>query len=276
MLVQQLRLFFTALQFYTRLPIPAWVGWQPEWLAQSARYFSLVGLVVGSISAGIWLLAALLLPTSIAATLAVIAAVLTTGAFHEDGLADACDGFGAGGTVERILTIMKDSRVGAYGAIGVGLVLLLRVQLLANFPVILGAAVLVCGHIVSRTVAIALVAFHPYVGLSDRVAGDSASKAKPAVMGMAMSDVWLCVLIAAALCAAMLCAAVLAGCGLMHYGFILAIASACSAITAWCAGAFFKQRIGGITGDCLGATQQVCDCVFALAFMVGLSFLSVR
>jgi adenosylcobinamide-GDP ribazoletransferase len=199
-----------------------------------------------------------------------MAAVLTTGAFHEDGLADACDGFGAGGTVERILTIMKDSRVGAYGAIGVGLVLLLRVQLLANFPVILGAVVLVSGHIVSRTVAIALVAFHPYVGLSDRAAGNTASKAKPAVMGMAMSDVWLCVLIAAALGAA-----IITGSGLIRYGFILTFASACSAISAWRAGAFFKRRIGGITGDCLGATQQVCDCVFALAFMVGLSFLNV-
>jgi adenosylcobinamide-GDP ribazoletransferase len=262
MLKQQLRLLFTAMQFYTRLPTPAWVGWQPEWLAQSARYFSVIGCVVGMISAAVWALTIQALPATVAATLAIIAAVLTTGAFHEDGLADACDGFGAGGTVERILTIMKDSRIGAYGAIAVGLVLLLRVQLLASFPALLGALVLVCGHIVSRTAAITLVTRHAYVGLSDRAASDTLNKAKPAVMGLAHSDVWLCVLWANVLSVgAIICA------GFTHFWLAFTVATVCAAITSWRAGAFFQRRIGGITGDCLGATQQVCECVFTLLFI---------
>ncbi len=267
MLKQELRLLLIALQFYTRIPIPSWVGWQPEWLTQSARYFSVVGFIVGAVSAGVWLLAVRFLPASVAATLAVIAAVLTTGAFHEDGLADACDGLGAGGSIERILTIMKDSRIGAYGAIGVGLVLLLRVQLLASFSPLLGAAVLVCGHIVSRAAAIALVARHSYVGLSDRAAGDLQSKAKPAVMGLKQADVWLC-----AGWAVVLCSAIVFGTGFIHYAFAFALAAAVSVLAAWRAGAFFQRRIGGITGDCLGATQQVCECVFTLAWIASAAY----
>jgi adenosylcobinamide-GDP ribazoletransferase len=267
MLAHQLRLLMIAVQFYTRIPIPAWVGWQPEWLTQSARYFSVIGLIVGAISASVWLLAAQLMPATVAATLAVIAAVLTTGAFHEDGLADACDGFGAGGTPERILTIMKDSQVGAYGAIGVGLVLLLRVQLLVSFSLVLGAAVLVCGHIVSRTCAIALVTRHSYVGLSDRAATDTLSKAKPAVMGLAHKDVWLC-----AALGVVLCAAIAVGAGFVQHAYAFSIASACSGLAAWRAGAFFQRHIGGITGDCLGATQQVCECVFTMAFLTSAAY----
>ena len=264
MLKHELRLLLIAVQFYTRLPIPAWVGWQPEWLAQSARYFSVIGSLVGVISAAVWWLGMQVLPTGVAATLAVMAGVLATGAFHEDGLADACDGFGAGGSAERILSIMKDSRVGAYGAIGVGLMLLLRVQLLASFPALPGAVILVCGHVVSRTVAIALVLRHPYVGHSDRAAHASdvgtASKAKPAVMGLARLDVALC-----ALWAVLLCVGAVWGAGLAREWATFAVGGVAAALTAWRAGVFFQTRIGGITGDCLGATQQVCECAFTLA-----------
>jgi adenosylcobinamide-GDP ribazoletransferase len=260
---QELRLLLIAVQFYTRIPIPAWVGWQPEWLAQSARYFSVVGLVVGAMSAAVWWLSVQVVPAPVAATLAVIAAVLATGGFHEDGLADACDGFGAGGNPERILTIMKDSRVGAYGAIGIGLVLLLRVQLLASFPALAGAVVLVCGHVVSRTVAIALVTRHAYVGLSDRDASDNspaASKAKPAVMGLQNRDVWLC-----ALWALLICSACVWATGKTGQWATFVVGAICAGLAAWRAGVFFQKRIGGITGDCLGASQQLCECVFTLA-----------
>ena len=269
MIKQQLRLLFTAMQFYTRLPIPAWVGWQAEWLTQSARYFSVVGFLVGLISAGIWLIASQVFPTTVAATLAVIAAVLTTGAFHEDGLADACDGFGAGGSVERILSIMKDSRIGAYGTIGIGLVFLLRVQLLASFPMMLGAVVLVCGHIVSRTVAISLVTRYAYVGFSDRAAQDMASKAKPAVMGVASSDVWICNILAFALCVITILSSGFQA-GLLSF----AVGALCASVASWRAGIFFNMRIGGITGDCLGATQQVCECIFTLGFIACFNYLA--
>ncbi len=109
--MQQLRLFFIALQFFTRLPIPRWVGFQPEWLQHASRYFPLVGCVVAAVAAGVYALAALVLPAPLAAVLSTAASIYVTGAFHEDGFADTCDGLGGGMTRERVLEIMKDSRV---------------------------------------------------------------------------------------------------------------------------------------------------------------------
>lgn len=269
--MQQIRLFFIALQFYTRIPTPHWVGWQPEWLSQSARYFSVVGAVVGSLSAAVWCLSAQVLVPSVAATFAVIAAVLATGAFHEDGLADVCDGLGAGGTPQRMLEIMKDSRVGAYGAIGVALALLLRVQLLAAMTPALGAVLLICGHTVSRMLAIALPLRHAYVGSSDRAAGEYSSKAKPAVMGLARQDVAWCALWGAALCGLCSWAAPLPFTAL---GLALSTGLLASAFMAWRLGAYFQTRLNGITGDCLGAVQQVCDCVFTASALAALALMA--
>jgi adenosylcobinamide-GDP ribazoletransferase len=266
--MQQIRLFFIALQFYTRIPTPRWVGWQPEWLSQSARYFSVVGALVGSLSAAVWWLSVQLLTPSIAATLAVIAAVLTTGAFHEDGLADVCDGLGAGGTPERMLDIMKDSRVGAYGAIGITMALLLRVQLLAAMTPHLGVVLLICGHTVSRVLAIALPLRHAYVGNSDRAAGEHSSKAKPAVMGLARQDIAWCALWGAALCG--LCNWAV-GLPFGTLGIALSAGLLASAFTAWRMGVYFQARLGGITGDCLGAVQQVCDCVLTASALATLT-----
>ena len=93
--MQQLRLFFIALQFFTRLPIPRWVGFQPEWLHHASRYFPLVGCVVAAVAAAVYLLAALVLPAPVAAVLSTAASIYVTGAFHEDGFADTCDGLAA-------------------------------------------------------------------------------------------------------------------------------------------------------------------------------------
>src|SRR5574343_914935 len=117
--MHQLRLFFTALQFFTRLPIPSWVGFDAAWLNQAARYFPLVGVVVALIGAGVYGLAALLLPAPVATLLSTAATIYATGAFHEDGFADMCDGLGGGMRRQRVLEIMKDSRRGAYGASGI-------------------------------------------------------------------------------------------------------------------------------------------------------------
>lgn len=117
----QLRLFFIALQFFTRIPVPAWVGYSPLWLQQSSRYFTAVGWVVGSVSALVYFAAAQVWPQLIAVVLACIASIWLTGAFHEDGFADVCDGFGGGSNAQQVLEIMKDSRIGAYGTIGIGL-----------------------------------------------------------------------------------------------------------------------------------------------------------
>jgi adenosylcobinamide-GDP ribazoletransferase len=118
---RELEYFFGAVRFFTRLPVPAWVGHSAETLNHSARYFTLVGLIVGlHRRAGL----SCSLPSSSRSTLAVLLSMATTllvtGAFHEDGWADMVDGFGGGWTRERTLEIMKDSRIGSYGAIATG------------------------------------------------------------------------------------------------------------------------------------------------------------
>ena len=94
--MHQVRLFFTALQFFTRLPIPRWVGFDPAWLNQAARYFPLVGVVVALIAGAVYAVSFKLFPPAIAAILSTTAGIYATGAFHEDGFADTCGGGGVG------------------------------------------------------------------------------------------------------------------------------------------------------------------------------------
>jgi len=119
----QVELFFTALGIFTRIPVPAWVPWSPERLNHAARYFPLVGWIVGAVAAAGLYLASLLLPVSVAVLLSMALALRLTGAFHEDGWADTCDGLGGGWDKLQALAIMKDSRIGTYGAAGLMLML---------------------------------------------------------------------------------------------------------------------------------------------------------
>ena len=114
-LAQEVRLFFTALQFFTRVPVPAWVGFQSEWLQQCVRYFPLVGALVGLWGHACWPQPACG-GLAVAVVLSMAATIWLTGGFHEDGWADTCDGLGGAVSRDRALTIMKDSRLGAYGA----------------------------------------------------------------------------------------------------------------------------------------------------------------
>src|SRR6187551_2582742 len=129
---KQLHIFFTALMFYTRIPCPKNIDHNPDYLNKASRYFPLIGWIVGGICFGTYYLSSLVFSVEIALILSIIAGILTTGAFHEDGFADVCDGFGGGWTKEKILLIMKDSAIGAYGAIGLVLLFLLKFQVLYN------------------------------------------------------------------------------------------------------------------------------------------------
>ena len=124
MLKRELEYFFGAIRFFTRLPVPGWVGHSAEALNHSARYFPAVGLFVGGIGVLVYLGAALLWPKSVAVLLSMAATIYATGAFHEDGLSDTVDGLGGGWEKLRILEIMKDSRVGSYGVVAMVLALL--------------------------------------------------------------------------------------------------------------------------------------------------------
>ena len=165
-LTHEARLFVCAVQFLTRIPTPQLNGFDPSWITQSARYFPLVGQIVGAISALALFGAAQIWTPWIAALLAISLGVVITGGFHEDGLADTADGLG-GLTRARRLEIMKDSRLGSYGALALGLTLALRVAALAALTALspaLAALALFAAHGLGRAAAVAVMAALPYGG----------------------------------------------------------------------------------------------------------------
>jgi len=250
------RHFLLALQFFTRIPVTGrlaqWVGYSPAMLRASAAHFPAVGWVVGAIGA-LALAAALALWTPlIAAVLCTVVTVLVTGAFHEDGLSDVADGLGGASTRERALEIMKDSRIGAFGAIAVVLALGLKFALLAALAgqgAFVACAALLAAHVLSRLAPLAVMRASPYVG-------GEGGKSKPmadAVSGTAVFVAVLWSLPAAALL-------VIAG------GVVNGVAAVVAgALVALFMVRLLRRRLGGFTGDGLGATQQLSELAIYLA-----------
>lgn len=166
-------LLLVAIQFLTRLPVPPFENYNPQWLHQSSRHFPAVGLLVGLLCAGVFWFGSVLFTPLVAAVLSTVFGIKLTGAFHEDGLADSCDGLGGGLTRERTLTIMKDSRLGTYGVLGLVSALLLKISLLATMPLSVAIVALIIGHTASRLLCISLLALLPYGGEIEH------AKAKP-------------------------------------------------------------------------------------------------
>jgi adenosylcobinamide-GDP ribazoletransferase len=240
-------LFLTALMFFTRIPVPRTLPYSEAYLNQSSRYLPLVGTVVGLAAGFVCWLSGLVLPAPVAVLLSMVCSILLTGGFHEDGLADACDGFGGGWTKERILEIMKDSRIGAFGAMGLIIGLLLKYTCLSTLPLRVIPLVLVAGHSLSRWVALSFLYSHEYV----REEG----KAKPLASQMS----WGALLFAG-------CWGVLPLLFFGHLWVLLLILPLF--VVKWALGLYFQRWIGGYTGDCLGAAQQVLEIVFYLSFLV--------
>ncbi|HEX7648392.1 MAG TPA: adenosylcobinamide-GDP ribazoletransferase [Noviherbaspirillum sp.] len=249
--VHQVRLFFIALQFFTRLPVPRWVGFEPQWLHHASRYFPAAGIVVGGIGALVCWLAGLAWPPAIAVLLSTCATIYATGAFHEDGFADVCDGFGGGMTPERVLEIMKDSRIGAYGAIGIAMLLALKCTALSLLGPTATAALFIA-HPLSRFFSGSLIRFLDYA--------KAEGKAKPLAQHMSNGE-----LLIAAITVAIPFVAMKAS-DALHWKDIAVSGFAMACATVWMA-RLFRKRIGGYTGDCLGAVQQVTEVVFYLALL---------
>jgi adenosylcobinamide-GDP ribazoletransferase len=260
-LLHELRLALLALQLFTRVPVTgrlaAWVGWQPAWLSASARHFPLIGLLVGGAGALVLLAAGLWWPTAVAVLLSMVATVVMTGAFHEDGFADTCDALGGAVTRERALEIMKDSRVGSYAVVGLLLLLGLKASALAAMPPAWAAAALLGAHAASRTVAVALIAALPY-------AGDVAhAKAKPLAQQIAPSGLFVACGWAAAgpMLIAGLAPADVPGLAAWSAAWLAA------AVTGVLCARWFRRRLGGFTGDTLGAAQQLSEVACYLALL---------
>lgn len=251
MLRRELEYFFGAIRFFTRLPVPAWVGHSAEALNRSARYFPAVGLIVGGLGALVYLGATYFWSPGIAVLLSMAATIYATGAFHEDGLSDTVDGLGGGWEKLRILEIMKDSRVGSYGVVAMWLALSGKFVLLLNMDAALLPVVLLAGHAVSRFCSTVLLATLDYVR------EDLLAKAKPLATKLSAGE--------------MLVAAAFALLGLVLLPPFKAVAGVLLAALATLWLAFkFKRWLGGYTGDCLGATQQVSEIAFYLGVLATL------
>lgn len=240
--------FLLAVQFLTRLPVT--VQYTPERLEATPRWYPAVGVLVGAMVGVIWWGASLLFAPVVAAVICTAAGVLTTGAFHEDGFADACDGLGGGRTRSRVLEIMRDSRLGTYGTLGLGLMVGAKIAVLAALPPAVVPVVLVAGHAASRASAVWVMASSSY--LRDHGTGKPVAKGIDAG-GMAVIG-WTLLAVGMALLLVVPFRAVLVGAvGLVagHYAMRRR----------------FEARLGGYTGDCLGAVQQCSEIGFLLGVL---------
>jgi adenosylcobinamide-GDP ribazoletransferase len=262
-----LRHYLLAVQFFTRIPVTGpladWVGYSPAMLRASAAHFPGVGWLIGGLCAALAVALQHALPPLpmsglVAAVLVTMASVLLTGAFHEDGLADVVDGLGGSLDRARALDIMKDSRVGAFGALALLLVVVLKLALLAllwsQAPKLLATS-LFAAHVVSRFYPLVLVRTMRHVGDEGR------SKSKPLADQIATGSLLAALLWAlAALLVVGLCVPTLP----------LAWPVLASALMCLCLRRWFQRRLQGFTGDCLGATQQLCEVVFYLGLVLAL------
>jgi len=238
-----------ALTFYTRIPLPSFSEQSEAIQAHSIIHFPLVGWIVGSVSALVYIVCSWVLPPSVAILLSMIGSILLTGGLHEDGLADSCDGFGGGWTKEQILAIMKDSSAGVYAILGLGLILSLKFLLLIEMEPSWVPAVLISGHSISRFFAASLLYTCEYVG------GGNRSKSQSFVKKLSGQEFILL--------------AVLGGLPiiiLLGWAYLLLLAPLWG--IRWLLVRCFMIKIGGYTGDCLGATQQLTEVFFYLMILI--------
>ncbi len=241
-----------ALAFFSRLILPdtLWRLAAPHRLHQCTPWFPVAGLLIGIVPAALLWSLSPALPPLVAAGLAVAAGVYITGALHEDGLADTADGIGGGSTREKALEIMRDSRIGTYGALALMLSMLLRISSLAAITTVsplAGVAALLVSHSAGRGAIALALAFATY--------------ARTEGTGSLVSP----------------------GISLREFGYTLAIslllgllfggAAGLSAVAAGLAGALvllwrFRRKTGGYTGDALGAMEQVGE-IIVLVVLAG-------
>jgi adenosylcobinamide-GDP ribazoletransferase len=251
---KEIEIFFTALMFYTRIPCPKWVTHDPDDLNKATRYFPLMGWIVGGASAAVFYGAEYLFNTPVAVITSMIAGVFITGAFHEDGFADVCDGFGGGWTKEKILDIMKDSRTGAYGTIGVVLIVLLKYMSLFSISTFELGIVLIAAHSFSRLCAVLVIITSQYVRENDD------AKAKPLAKTITTNEIVPAVFFGLAPLVLFLN---------LKIALVLLLPLLGTFYLRW----YFHKWIGGYTGDCLGATQQVSELLFYLSVIAVWKFI---
>jgi adenosylcobinamide-GDP ribazoletransferase len=233
-----------AAQYFTRLRIPGRTDHTRHSLEEAVRYLPLVGTLVGASGATVYLTARVVLPAVVAVLLSMAATMIITGALHEDGLADAADGLGGGLNRERALEIMKDPHIGAFGAASLMLALLLKVNLLLALPTARVPAALIAGHALSRLAAVCVLMALPYVR------DERDSRSKPLVTDVSRASLGV--------------AAVTGLAPLALVGRSALLGLGCVVVAGFLWRTYLKHRLGGCTGDCLGAAQQLAEIAFYL------------
>jgi adenosylcobinamide-GDP ribazoletransferase len=248
---KEIRIFLSAVMFLTRIRVPSTVDHSPEYLQQAPRYFPVIGWIVGAISALFYLVGARFISADAGVIAAMIAGLLVTGAFHEDGFADVCDGFGGGWTKEKILEIMKDSRIGAYGAIGLIVLLGSKFILIKELPAFTPILAILCAHSLSRLMPVLVMQTKTstYAGVGDRSKSGAMTGRRLKTAGLIQAIVLA-----------------LAPFAFLPWHYLLVIAPVLYGTFEL--NRYFKRWIGGYTGDCLGAIQQVSELIIYLGFVL--------
>ena len=258
-------LLLVAVQFLTRLSVPPFKHYDPQWLHQSSRHFPAVGLLVGLLCAGVFWLSSLLFTPLVAAVLSTAFGIKLTGAFHEDGLADSCDGLGGGLTRERTLTIMKDSRLGTYGVLGLVSALLLKISLLTSMPIPMAVIALIIGHTASRLLCISLLSLLPYGGEIEHAKAKPMAQQLTPIQGLYSSG-WL---ILAIILVALIFPNTMQQIGMGQWLLAMILALIATDYMR----RLLRRRLDGYTGDGLGATQQLSEIAIYIGLAASIPFI---
>lgn len=237
---RELEIFSAAVTFLTRIPAPRWVSFESSYLNAAARYFPWVGLLLGLIHAALYAIFLQIWPPMLAVVVSTALLVRLTGSFHEDGFADFCDGFGGGWKRSQVLAIMKDSRLGTYGSIGLMLLLATKVLALSQLQAPSTMVALVIGHCWSRWISTSYLLDMNYVS------EDADSRSKPLATRLS----WRGLLFASGPALLLV--------PLLTIGQLLVLVPVL-ALLRWRLKHYLLRRLGGYTGDCLGAAQQLAE-----------------
>ena len=256
-MIKEIQLFFTAIMFYTRIPCPSNIDHNSQALNKASRYFTLIGWIVGILSFSVFHISFILFDQSISVILSLITGILVTGAFHEDGLADVFDGFGGGWTKQKILDIMKDSRIGAFGTISVVLLLVFKYSALNSILFntdkwFFNLLIFISYHSLARLTSVNLIFTSQYVR------EDQDSKAKPVAKNFGLTEIIGAYFFGIFPLIFLVC---------QNWKFILILVPIL--LLLFLSKRYFEKRIDGYTGDCLGAVEQLAECT-CLLFYIGL------
>lgn len=250
-----IRRFLVAIQFLTRLPVPRALNSSETDIGKAAAFFPLVGVIVGGGAALVFVVLQRILPLPASVFCAIVFAVFITNGFHEDGLADSVDGFGGGWTKDRVLEIMRDSRIGTYGTLALIFVILGKFTFLSSLPAGQIWRWLIVAHTASRWTILPLCGWLPYARAEGQ--GKLVAKQVGALEVVTATATLLIALV------------------LIPWRAALAALLVTSLVTFF-SGLYFRARLQGITGDCLGAANQLTEVGLYLAAVVLLRFNLLR